>query len=85
MDDPIIQSNPLVNALEPYINRYVFAGAEPQASKDVLTQAYQEVVFNGKPVDTALETANEDLMRALETYKFTSLEPLYEHASEAKR
>lgn len=85
VDDPIIQSNPLVNALEPYINRYVFAGAEPQASKDVLTQAYQEVVFNGKPVDTALETANEDLMRALETYKFTSLEPLYEHASEAKR
>lgn len=77
MEAPELKDTPLVTAAGPHIDRYIWPGAMPATLETNLKIAGEDILYNGKDMDKALQTANEIINIDLANQDFTASENLY--------
>lgn len=75
-----ILANPSLAVLAEHIDKYIWPGPMPSTMETSLKTAAQEVFYNGVDIDTALESAQENIIRDMASSSFTSVESLYAYA-----
>ena len=78
-DDPKILENPSLAVLSEHIDHYIWPGPMP-STETSLKKAGQDIFFNGVDIDTALNAAQEEIIRDMKSSAFVSVENLYEFA-----
>ena len=79
-DSEAIMANPSLNILSEHIDRYIWPGPMPSTVETSLKTAGQNIFFNGMDIDTALEEAQQSIIRDMSSSSFTSVEHLYKYA-----
>lgn len=79
-DNEEILANPSLAVLSEHIDKYIWPGPMPSTMETSLKTAAQEVFFNGVDIDTALDAAQESIIRDMASSSFTSVESLYAYA-----
>lgn len=81
-DNEEILSNPALAVLADHIDHYIWPGPMPATVESSLKTAGQDIFFNGMDIDTALEKAQENIIRDMKSSGFESVEHLYAYADE---
>ena len=79
-DNEQILANPSLAVLAEHIDHYIWPGPMPSTMETSLKKAGQDIFFNGVDIDTALNEAQENIIRDMENSTFTSVENLYKYA-----
>ena len=79
-DNEKIMENPSLAILSEHIDHYIWPGPMPSTVETSLKKAGQDIFFNGVDIDTALEAAQQDIIRDMKSSTFKSVENLYEFA-----
>ena len=79
-DNEKILENPSLAVLAEHIDRYIWPGPMPSTMETSLKKAGQDVFYNGVDIDTALNEAQENIIRDMQSSTFTSVESLYKYA-----
>lgn len=79
-DNEEIMANPSLAVLSEHIDKYIWPGPMPSTMETSLKKAGQDVFYNGVDIDTALEEAQENIIRDMQGSTFTSVENLYAYA-----
>ncbi len=79
-DSEAIMANPSLSILSEHIDRYIWPGPMPSTVETSLKTAGQNIFFNGMDIDTALEEAQQSIIRDMSSSSFTSVEHLYKYA-----
>ncbi len=79
-DSPEIMENPSLSVLAEHIDHYIWPGPMPSTMETSLKKAGQDIFFNGVDVDTALNEAQETIIRDMKSSTFQSVEHLYKYA-----
>ncbi len=79
-DNEEILANPSLSVLSEHIDRYIWPGPMPSTMETSLKTAGQEIFFNGVDIDKALDDAQANAIRDMQSSTFVSVENLYEHA-----
>lgn len=79
-DNEKILENPSLAVLSEHIDHYIWPGPMPSTVETSLKKAGQDIFFNGVDIDTALESAQQDIIRDMKSSSFSSVENLYEFA-----
>lgn len=79
-DNEAILANPSLAVLSEHIDKYIWPGPMPSTMETSLKTAAQEIFFNGVDIDTALNNAQENIIRDMGSSNFTSVESLYIYA-----
>ena len=79
-DNEEILANPSLAVLSEHIDKYIWPGPMPATMETSLKTAAQEVFYNGVDIETALNAAQENIIRDMESSSFTSVESLYAYA-----
>lgn len=82
--DKDIVSNPVLSAIAPRVDRLIWAGPFPATVETTGTEAMEDVLFNGKNIDTSLKNAQAKMEKDMKGKDFTSLEKSYAYIDEAK-
>lgn len=77
-----ILSNPALEVLAEHIDHYIWPGPMPATVETSLKTAGQDIFFNGVDIDTALNQAQENIIRDMKSSEFESVENLYAYANE---
>ncbi|MBQ7841109.1 MAG: extracellular solute-binding protein [Lachnospiraceae bacterium] len=75
-----ILANPSLAVLAEHIDHYIWPGSMPSTMETSLKKAGQDIFFNGVDIDTALNEAQENIIRDMQNSTFTSVENLYKYA-----
>lgn len=75
-----IKEHPVLSALAPNIDRYVWPGPMPSTLEDNLKIAGENILYNQVPVQKALSEAEKNINKDLEKQKFVPVENLYKYA-----
>ena len=75
-----ILANPSLAVLSEHIDKYIWPGPMPSTMETSLKTAAQEIFFNGVDIETALNAAQENIVRDMASSSFTSVESLYAYA-----
>ncbi|MEE1031759.1 MAG: extracellular solute-binding protein [Ruminococcus sp.] len=79
-DNEQILANPSLAVLSEHIDKYIWPGPMPSTMETSLKTAAQEVFYNGVDIDTALNNAQDNIIRDMASSSFTSVESLYAYA-----
>ncbi|MCI8950024.1 MAG: extracellular solute-binding protein [Lachnospiraceae bacterium] len=79
-DSPAIMENPSLSVLAEHIDHYIWPGPMPSTMETSLKKAGQDIFFNGVDIDTALNEAQETIIRDMKSSTFQSVEHLYKYA-----
>ncbi len=79
-DSPEIMENPSLSVLAEHIDHYIWPGPMPSTMETSLKKAGQDIFFNGVDIDTALNEAQETIIRDMKSSTFESVEHLYKYA-----
>lgn len=77
-DDPEILAHPVMSAMAT-ADRYVWPGPMPATFETSVTRMWEDILYNGVDVDTALAQAASQIDADLESSSFVSVEDLYAH------
>ena len=78
-NEEVIQ-NPSLSILAEHIDHYIWPGPMPSTMETSLKKAGQDIFFNGVDIDTALNEAQESIIRDMKSSTFVSVENLYKYA-----
>lgn len=81
-DSEEVMENPSLAILADHIDRYIWPGPMPATVENSLKKAGQDVFYNGVDIQTALDEAQESIIRDMRNSTFESVESLYTYASE---
>ena len=81
-DSEEVMANPSLAILADHIDRYIWPGPMPATVENSLKKAGQDVFYNGVDIQTALDEAQESIIRDMRNSSFESVENLYTYASE---
>lgn len=79
-DSEEIMANPSLSILSEHIDHYIWPGPMPATVETSLKTAGQDIFFNGVDIDTALEQAQQSIIRDMSSSSFESVEHLYKYA-----
>ena len=79
-DNEQVLQNPSLAVLAEHIDRYIWPGPMPSTMETSLKKAGQDIFYNGVDIDTALNEAQENIIRDMQNSTFTSVENLYKYA-----
>ncbi|GLC82167.1 extracellular solute-binding protein [Lacrimispora brassicae] len=79
-----ILANPSLSVLSEHIDRYIWPGPMPSTMETSLQKAGQDIFFNRVDIDTALEAAQNNIIRDMKNSTFVSVENMYKYAKESK-
>lgn len=79
-DRPEIKEHPVLAALEPNIDKYVWPGTMPATVETNVQIAIEDVLYNGVSVEDALITAEETINNDLSGLNFVPVENMYKYA-----
>lgn len=72
-----ILENPSLKVLAEHIDHYIWPGSMPSTMETSLKKAGQDIFFNGVDIDTALNEAQETIIKDMKNSDFVSVESLY--------
>lgn len=75
-----VMENPSLSILSEHIDHYIWPGPMPSTMETSLKKAGQDIFFNGVDINTALEEAQQSIIRDMKSSSFTSVEGLYTYA-----
>lgn len=75
-----ILENPSLKVLAQHIDHYIWPGPMPATVENSLKKAGQDIFFNGVDISTALDEAQENIIRDMKNSSFVSVENLYAYA-----
>lgn len=75
-----ILENPSLKVLAEHIDHYIWPGPMPATMETSLKKAGQDIFFNGVDIDTALNEAQQNIIKDMKNSDFKSVENLYEYA-----
>lgn len=75
-----VMQNPSLSILAEHIDHYIWPGPMPSTMETSLKKAGQDIFFNGVDIDTALNEAQESIIRDMKSSTFVSVENLYKYA-----
>jgi multiple sugar transport system substrate-binding protein len=84
-NDAELLSIPSVVILEDHIDRYIWPGPMPSTVEDNMKIALENIFYNNIDITKALAMAEKAINEDLLYSDFTSQEPMYKYASEAKK
>ena len=79
-DNEEIMTNPSLSVLAEHIDRYIWPGPMPSTMETSLKKAGEDIFYNGVDIDTALQEAQDNIIRDMQSSTFTSVENLYKYA-----
>lgn len=79
-DNEKILANPSLEVLAEHIDHYIWPGPMPATVETSLKKAGQDIFFNGVDIDTALNEAQENIIKDMKNSTFKSVENLYAYA-----
>lgn len=79
-DNEKILENPSLKVLAENIDHYIWPGPMPATMETSLKKAGQDIFFNGVDIDTALNEAQQNIIKDMKNSDFKSVENLYEYA-----
>lgn len=79
-DNPKILENPSLQVLSEHIDHYIWPGPMPATMETSLKKAGQDIFFNGVDIETALNEAQENIIKDMKNSTFVSVENLYQFA-----
>lgn len=79
-DNEQVMQNPSLSILAEHIDHYIWPGPMPSTMETSLKKAGQDIFFNGVDIDTALNEAQESIIRDMKSSTFESVEGLYKYA-----
>ena len=79
-DNEKILENPSLKVLAEHIDHYIWPGPMPATMETSLKKAGQYIFFNGVDIDTALNEAQQNIIKDMKNSDFKSVENLYEYA-----
>ena len=79
-DNEKILENPSLKVLAEHIDHYIWPGPMPATMETSLKKAGQDIFFNGVDIDTALNKAQQNIIKDMKNSDFKSVENLYEYA-----
>ena len=79
-DNGKILENPSLKVLAEHIDHYIWPGPMPATMETSLKKAGQDIFFNGVDIDTALNEAQQNIIKDMKNSDFKSVENLYEYA-----
>lgn len=75
-----ILENPSLKVLAEHIDHYIWPGPMPATMETSLKKAGQDIFFNGVDIDTALNEAQQNIIKDMKNSDFKSVENLYAYA-----
>ena len=75
-----ILENPSLKVLSEHIDHYIWPGPMPATVENSLKKAGQDIFFNGVDISTALDEAQENIIKDMKNSSFVSVENLYAYA-----
>ncbi|KAF1303161.1 extracellular solute-binding protein [Enterococcus sp. JM9B] len=79
-----ILDNPILKVIAPRVDRLIWPGPFPATIETTGTQTMEDVLFNGKALDSSLKAGQEQMEKDMKDTDFTSLESSYQFIDEAK-
>lgn len=79
-DNEKVMENPSLSILAEHIDHYIWPGPMPSTVETSLKKAGQDIFFNGVDINTALEEAQQSIIRDMKSSSFESVEDLYTYA-----
>ena len=79
-DNEKILENPSLKVLAEHIDHYIWPGPMPATMETSLKKAGQDIFFNGVDIDTALNEAQQNIIKDMKNSDFKSVENLYAYA-----
>lgn len=79
-DNEQILANPSLKVLSEHIDHYIWPGPMPATVETSLKKAGEDIFFNGVDIDTALNEAQENIIKDMKNSSFVSVENLYAYA-----
>lgn len=79
-DNEKILENPSLEVLAEHIDHYIWPGPMPATMETSLKKAGQDIFFNGVDIDTALNEAQQNIIKDMKNSDFKSVENLYAYA-----
>ena len=79
-DNEKILENPSLKVLAEHIDHYIWPGPMSATMETSLKKAGQDIFFNGVDIDTALNEAQQNIIKDMKNSDFKSVENLYEYA-----
>lgn len=79
-DNEKILENPSLKVLAEHIDHYIWPGPMPATMETSLKKAGQDIFFNGVDIDTALNEAQQNIIKDMKNSDFKSVENLYTYA-----
>lgn len=79
-DNEKILENPSLRVLAEHIDHYIWPGPMPATMETSLKKAGQDIFFNGVDIDTALNEAQQNIIKDMKNSDFKSVENLYAYA-----
>lgn len=79
-DNEKILENPSLKVLSEHIDHYIWPGPMPSTVETSLKKAGQDIFFNGVDIETALDEAQENIIKDMKNSSFESVENLYAYA-----
>ena len=73
-------SSPVLAALAPNIDRYVWPGTMPSTLEDNMKIAGENILFNNMPINEALAEAEAKINNDLANTDFVPVEDMYKYA-----
>lgn len=83
--DKDILKNPAMAAIAAHVDRLIWPGPAPATIETNSTVAFQDVMQNGKSIDSALKDAQEKMDQDMDGGSFVSAENKYEFYSERRK
>ncbi|WP_461198738.1 extracellular solute-binding protein [Enterococcus sp. N249-2] len=79
-----ILANPVLEAIAPRVERLIWPGPFPATVESTGTETMEDVLFNGKDLDTAITDGQSKMESDMKDTDFTSLEDAYQYFDEVK-
>ena len=79
-DNEKILENPSLKVLSEHIDHYIWPGPMPSTVETSLKKAGEDIFFNGVAIDTALDEAQNNIIKDMKSSSFESVENLYTYA-----
>ena len=83
-DDSRILEDPVLSVIAPRVERLIWPGPFPSTVETSAKQAIEDILYNGKAIDTAVKEAQDRMDSDMSGSDFTSLESSYQFFDEAK-
>ncbi|HCE12994.1 MAG TPA: sugar ABC transporter substrate-binding protein [Enterococcus sp.] len=79
-----ILANPVLEAIAPRVERLIWPGPFPATVESTGNETMEDVLFNGKDLDTAITDGQSKMESDMKDTDFTSLEDAYQYFDEVK-